>query len=173
MREPTVELYSNSQVCYAEKKIELMRKRASTTAHQAYFPRNLMLHKMYFTTYYPTGILDVNINDMIDINEMGLYLETTNRKLGKTIRGMRADNEGNYNRDEKSNILAAMAADGNDAMRWMETWTGEGTTIIRFLHFICQICDTLEEQHPQRSFCFTIDNLNVHKNAMVIHEILS
>ena len=99
MREPTVEPYSNSQVCRAEKKIELTRKRASTTAHQAYLPRNLMLRKMYFTTNYPTGIFYVNINDMIDINEMGLYLETTNRKLGKTVRGMRADDEGNYNRD--------------------------------------------------------------------------
>ena len=57
-------------------------------------------------------------------------------------------------------------------MRWIETWTGEGTTLVRFYHFIIRICDDLQQRYPERAFCFTMDNLNVHKNPLVVNEIL-
>ena len=35
------------------------------------------------------------------------------------------------------------------------------------------ILDDLEARYPGRSFCFTKDNLNVHKNPAVIFEIIN
>ena len=67
---------------------------------------------------YPNGIADVEVDDLIDIDEMGLVLESSNRKFGKTVRGLRADQKGKYNRGVKMNFLAAICGDSNDPMRW-------------------------------------------------------
>ena len=36
-----------------------------------------------------------------------------------------------------------------------------------------RIIGDLEERYPGRSFCFTMDNLNVHKNPAVVNVILN
>ena len=128
---------------------------------------------MYCEMNYPLGIADVSLADLIDMDEMGLFLESTNRKFGKTLRGLRADEQGPYNRGVKMNFLAAICGDENDPMRWHEHWIGEGTTVERFLDFIELILNDLQQRHPGRSFCFTLDNLNVHRNPAVVQEILN
>jgi len=39
--------------------------------------------------------------------------------------------------------------------------------------FVHTVCEVLSERHPGRIFCFTMDNLNVHKNVLVIQEIMN
>ena len=164
--------YSNSQVHCAEKKLNLTRKAASTTAYKAYLPRNLLLREMYFNSNYPLGIANVRIRDIIDTDEMGLFLESLNRSFGKTPQGERCDDRGAFeNCAPKLNVLAGICGDPDVPMRWIETWTGEGTTVIRYHSFIRRICIELNEHFPGRSFCFTMDNLNSHKNPLVIQEI--
>ena len=46
---------------------------------------------------------------------------------------------------------------------------GGGTTITRFYDFICLILDALAAQFPEQRFCFTTDNLNSHKNPIILN----
>ena len=172
-RDPTVMPYSASQLSRAEKKLDLTTVAASTTANAAYLPINMEKRRMYWAEAYPNGIADVEIDDLIDIDEMGLFLESTNRKFGKTLRGLRADQKGVYNRGLKMNFLAGVCGDRVDPMRWSIDWIGEGTTVEIFLGFMTTIVDDLGERYPDRSFCFTMDNLNVHKNPAVVNLVLN
>ena len=171
--DPTVDPYSPSQVYRAETFLDLTRKAASTTADLAYSALNLQKRDMYWTWNYPHGMADVDTDDIIDIDECGLFLETSNRNHGKVARGRRCDQRGVYNRGQKMNLLLAVCADRNYPMRWEESWIGEGTTLYRFYNYMHRIVDDLAQQHPGRSFCFTMDNLNVHKNPMVVNLILN
>lgn len=172
-RNPDVAPYSASQLSRAEKKLDLTTVAASTTANAAYLPINQEKRRMYWGEAYPLGIADVDLADIIDLDEMGLFLESTNRKFGKTLRGLRADDKGAYNRGVKMNFLAAISGDGDDPMRWHVDWIGEGTTVERFLAFMEMIVGDLADRYPGRSFCFTMDNLNVHKNPAVVNAILN
>ena len=53
-----------------------------------------------------------------------------------------------------------------------ETWVGEGTTHFRFYNFMEHLIIHLAFYHPDKSFCFTIDNLNIHKNQLIENMIL-
>mmetsp|Transcript_6296 Transcript_6296/g.6807 ORF Transcript_6296/g.6807 Transcript_6296/m.6807 type:complete len:191 (-) Transcript_6296:62-634(-) len=129
---------------------------------------------MYFNETYPLGMVGTLRENIIDIDEMGLQLENCNRKHGNSLVGDRCDDKGHFiNGLPKQNTLAAISGDNNDPMRWLETWTGEGTTLHRFLMFVHRVCEDLSVRHPGRTFCFTMDNLNVHKNVLVIQEIMN
>ena len=47
-----------------------------------------------------------------------------------------------------------------------------GTTIERFHGFIDCILEDLDQNHPGRSFVFTMDNLSAHRNPLVASRIL-
>ena len=129
--------YSNSQVHHAKKKLNLTRKAASTTAYKAYLPQNLMLHEMYFNSNYPLGIANLCVCDIIDTDEMGLFLESLNRCFGKTQQGERCDDRGAFdNCAPKLKVLAGICGDPDVPIHWIETWMGEGTTVIRYHCFI-------------------------------------
>jgi len=48
---------------------------ASTTFNQAYLPINLEKRRMCWENDYPFGVPDVNIADLINLDDMGLFLE--------------------------------------------------------------------------------------------------
>ena len=165
--------YSNSQLYRAEKKIGLSRKAASTTAHDAHLPINLIKREQYWNANYPHGIADIDPRDIIDADEMGLELEHQNRSFGKTVVGEQCNRKGAYNRNHKLNVLMAVSGCDVTRSRWSELWTGEGTTLQRFYDFIEMIVNDLNDRFPGRTFTFTMDNLNVHKNPLVIGLILN
>ena len=81
--------HSNSQLCRAEKRIGLSRKAASTTAHDAHLPINLIKREQYWNDNYPHGVADIDLRDIVDVDEMGLELEHQNCSFGKTVVGER------------------------------------------------------------------------------------
>ncbi|KAL7490443.1 LOW QUALITY PROTEIN: hypothetical protein ACHAWT_000143, partial [Skeletonema menzelii] len=97
--------YTNSQITQAEKRIGLTRKAGSTTAHQAYLPINLQKRWMYWNLPYPFGIADIRVEDLIDLDECGLFVETADKKIGKAFVGNRVRQEGNYQKSEKWTLL--------------------------------------------------------------------
>ena len=127
---------------------------------------------MYFTWGEPFGIAETPIHDIIDIDEAGMKLEHNNRRRGKSPTFLRCDDEGIYNRDKKTNLLLAIAGYEQYNNSWYEIWEGEGTTLFRFYEFIERIIHQLAQDHPQRSFCFTMDNLNVHHNPAILSLIV-
>ena len=165
--------YSNSQLYRAETRISLTRKAASTTAYQAYAPVNLAKRHNYWNLDYSFGIANIDPRDLIDIDEMGIEIEHSNRKHGKTAEGNRCNEAGVYNRNEKLNVLLAICGCDVNPLRWVETWTGEGTTLFRYYEFLVKVLDDLDVLFPGRVFCFTKDNLNSHKNPFILDTILA
>jgi hypothetical protein len=82
-------LYSPSQITRAEAKMGLSRKAGSTTAMQAKLPRNIMKRWQFWNTNYPYGIADIARENLIDVDEAGIFLETCNRGMGKSTIGKR------------------------------------------------------------------------------------
>ncbi len=71
----------------AEHLLDLRRKAPSTTCERAYWQINLCKRDMFWLWNYPFGRADVNTLDMIDMNECGLKIETSNPSFGKCVLG--------------------------------------------------------------------------------------
>ena len=71
--------YSPSQITRAEDVLNLTRKRGSTTAFQAYDPFNLQWRDNYLNMPYIYGMAHIKARDIIDIDEAGLELVSSNR----------------------------------------------------------------------------------------------
>ena len=124
---------------------------------------------MYWNNPYPLGTIGTATEDIIDIDECGLFFESSNRGFGKVKRGRRCDQKWIYNRaGQKLNLPLAICGDNNDPMRFSHKWPGEGTTLLIYYNFIRSIIDELERRHPGRLFCFTKDELNVLKNPIIM-----
>ena len=165
---PANDVYSDSQICRAETRLGLTRKKGSTTAFQAYLPINVLKRQNYFNMNYPVGIANINPRDVIDVDECGIQLETQNRSFGKTSKGDRCDQEGHYSRTTRLNVLVGISGDDAVASRWMNTWSGEGTTLYRFASFLDEVMNDLAVRYPGRVFCFVMDNLNTHKHPHIV-----
>ena len=165
--------YSPSQISRAEAMVGLSRKKGSTTAYQAFYDVNLEKRFNYWNLPYPLGIADIHRSRVIDLDECGVFLETTaNRKYGKAYLGLRVRDEGPYSKSEKLNLLLAICGENNDngidARRWADIWIEGGTTVFKMLEFIHQILEDIGPANENNFFVFTMDNLNSHKNPAVI-----
>ena len=121
------------------------------------------------------GRANVHTHDMIDVDESGMKIEASNPHFGKTVSFHRCHIDGAYNRERKLNLILAVSADPVYDMEWHEHWEQEegGTTLYRMYTFFERIMDQLAVDRPERSFCFTMDNLNVHHHPMLLDLITS
>jgi hypothetical protein len=160
-------------VVEAEHLLGLRRQASSTTCQRAFLPLNRYKRHVFWNHNYPLGRADVQTQDMIDVDEAGFKIESTNPSFGKTVSWLRCYLEGEYNRDKKVNCMMAISADRNYNMAWHDIWPQEegGTDVYRVYTFFRRVIDRLTIDHPGRSFCFTMDNLNTHKNPMVLNLI--
>ena len=169
---PYFSFYSPSQISKAEESIGMTRKKGSTTAYQAYFPVNLRKRWRYWNLPYPLGMADVPRSRIIDLDECGLYVQSSNRPHGKAYKGMRVRELGPYQKGEKWNVLLAVSGEdgenGNAARRWIDVWLEGGTTVTRMLDFITAILDDIGHATNDHFYVFTMDNLNSHRNVAVV-----
>jgi hypothetical protein len=77
--EPFPRFFSPSQITRTEDRLGLSRKRGSTTAYQALLPANIIKRWNYLNQNYPYGVADVPVEETIDIDEAGIFVETANR----------------------------------------------------------------------------------------------
>ena len=92
--------YAPSQLCRAEDRLGLSSVRGSTTAYQALLPRNLARRFVYRHSNYPAGIADILWDNVIDFDEAAIFVETANRKSGKSVIGVHVKEEGTYNHSD-------------------------------------------------------------------------
>ena len=170
--EPWPRFFSASQITKAEDRLGLSRKRGSTTAYQALLPINLIRRDLFWNRNYPIGRADINSEDMIDLDEAGIFLETCNRKHGKGYIGCRIREEGPYNHSEKYTITMAIAG-SQQGERYYDLERKAGTTTAAFLTFVQNVIATVGPGTPARRRCFTMDNLLAHKHPAVIGCILT
>ena len=171
--DPTVAPFCPSEIVRAEHILDLRRKASSTTCERAYWQINQHKREMFWTWNYPFGRADVDTSDMIDMDECGLKIETSNPGFGKCVSWERCHFEGAYNRERKLNLMMAISANPVYDMEWHEHWPQEegGTNLFRMYTFIERIIDQLAIDRPGCSFCFTMDNLNIHHNPVLLEMI--
>ena len=102
-------LYTLPDISKAETRLGLTRKKGSTTAYQAFLPRNLACRQAFWTQPWPYGIADINQADVIDIDESAFFLETANRGYGKAIVNDQVRQAGNYGHSTKWTLIMAAA----------------------------------------------------------------
>ena len=165
--------YSASQISRCEKSIHLTTKRSSTTAYRALLPVNVMRRDQYFNLPYPFGIADMNAEDMIDVDEAAIELTGINPNRGKSVEGQRVRDQGPYSKVEKVNLMLAICGDLLLPERWTDMWDQGGTTVDRLLNFLRRVIDDLAQVAPNRSFCFTMDNLSTHRSPLISNLIFA
>ena len=175
----TFRFYSPSQISETETWIGLTRKKGSTTAYQALLPINKLKRWAFWNLPFPYGIADIRRQDMIDLDECGVEVQSADRHWGKSYVGKRVKQTGPYQKSTKYNLLLAISGDGANPRRWRDTWTGEGTTGLRMIEFIRRILNEIGPGTPQRRYCFMMDNLRYVvmcvcvSTALISHPILS
>ena len=136
-------------------------------------PRNVRKRFNFWNMPYPFGCLGINARDMIDLDEVGVYPNETNRKHGKAAAGNCCREVGTYLKERKLNILMAVSGEEGEADRWVDLWEEGGTTNERFYQFICRIIDDIGPGTPQRRRVFAMDNLNAHTNPTIFAMIIN
>ena len=136
-------------------------------------PGNLQTRELYWTYPPPLGTRGVPISNIIEIDEAVFLLEHSDRRFGKTVLCLRCSQNGVYGKWEKINLLLAICGDDVGRMRWHKQWMDGGTTIERFYNFINHLLDDLAQNHPGRSFVFTMDNLSSHKKTLILNALLN
>jgi hypothetical protein len=61
------------------------RKASSTTCQRAFLPLNRYKRHIFWNHNYPLGQANVQMQDMIDVDEAGFKIESTNPGFGKTV----------------------------------------------------------------------------------------
>lgn len=171
-RNPDVEPYSPSQICRAEQRLGITRKVGSTTSIDAYTPINLFKRDNYWQQEYPFGVSGEETAIMIDIDECQFKLESQNHKHGKTIKGARCDSKGVYKNGAKAvSLLMGISGSEDEPFYFHQTFSEGGTDLYRFYCFMEDFISFLALNRQGQSFCFMMDNLNIHKNPLIISMI--
>jgi hypothetical protein len=168
-RMPQIPPFSDSQISRAEARLGLTRKKASKTSKMAYLTTNLLKRRCYWESAYPVGIADQQTSDMIDLDEARFKLESTDRSYAKVAREFRANVRSKYKkRDPGTNLIMAILGDGNNVYSFHRMYSRGGTDLYRFYCFMRDLIQDLAQVFPNRSFCFTMDNLNIHRHFIIL-----
>jgi hypothetical protein len=182
-------LYERPIIYRRCKELKMSRKRASTEAHQAYTPRNILRCQLFWSQPPPIGVHQTPRRLMIDFDECGLELQSCNRRHGMAFSGLRVRKRGNYSRDTKLTVIMAVEpGDPNlpnnvyGSIAWPRRWVwvseDAGTTAVRFAQFTRYVMEYIENnplplpqqlQHQQKYFLW--DNLGSHLAPLVYQTV--
>ena len=105
---PQPVFFSRKDICLQDQRLGFTRKRASITARQALRDDVLVRRRLFWTEPPPLGIRGVDIDCLIDIDEMKINLQSTNRSVGKAPQGSRVRDIGAYGHDVKYTLILAI-----------------------------------------------------------------
>ena len=164
--------------------MNMTRKRASTTAYQAFTRKNLHLHFRFWNYTFPGGIVGVRRRDLLDIDEMALQLKDANANYGHAVRNCRCRKVGHYGRGKfKITIIMAVEAGDPDLdpqelgsvarpRIWYHVSIDAGTSTEAYLKFLeYDVLDKFDENERQRTIMH--DNLSAHKSPEVAELVYS
>ena len=126
--------YSHTAISRALKHLTFSRKRSSKVAHLAFTRKNLFRRKIFHTERFPVGKVGIPRARLIDVDECGLELRSTDQHYGHAVKGLRVVHPGNYTRDTKVTGIAAiepgdpsLPEDVNGSMSRPHRWIGVST----------------------------------------------
>jgi hypothetical protein len=117
------------------------------------------MHRMFWNLPYPYGVADILRQDLINLNECGVKVQSGDCLWWKARVGKRVSQVGPNGRDTKINLLLAISGDGDTQNRWSEYWTGDGTTGLQMINFIQGFVNDVGQGNTQHRYCFIMDNL--------------
>jgi hypothetical protein len=166
---PINQPYSNSQILRAEQRLGLWLKVGSTSSGWAYRPIILLRRHMYWWEAYPLGVHGEDTDYMIDIDEAKFKLESQNRKWGKVTRQRRCDACRKYEKGEGGiSLIMGICGDEADPFEFHQQFARGGTGLWQFYCYMHDFIEFLDVNGPGNSYCFTMDNLNIHKNPIIV-----
>ena len=174
-------VFSRSQVSERMKHLGLTKKVGSTEARQASRPINVLKRQLFWNERPPFGVNGAHRRRLIDIDECGIEIQSTNRKYGHMPNGIRVVKPGHYSKDTKLTILLGIEAGDPDLppevlgsiqnpRKWLRILEKAGTTTNDFNDFVEYICDDLIEYHPNQqntNRIFMWDNLSCHCSPLI------
>jgi len=146
---PNPRFYAPSQLCRADDRLGLSSMRGFKIAYQALLRKNLDHRFVYWHSHYPAGMADVLRDDVIDFDETAIFVETTNRKSGNSVIGVRVKEEGPYNHSETYTLTMAISRH-HDGEKWVDFERKSGTTTHDTFQFVLRILRSIRRGTPQR-----------------------
>lgn len=116
---------------------------------------------------YPFGIANIARDDLIDLDEAGGFVETVNRKYGKSFIGTRCREVGPYGQSAKFTLTMAVSGDATDRFRYHTLDQRAGTGNAEFATFVQDILIAIGNGTAARRRCFIMDNLSAHHSAVI------
>ena len=181
----TGRVYSRSQVSKRLDELGMSKKVGSTEARQASLPINRFKREQFWRMNLPFGVNGCERRRLIDVDEIGIELQRTNRKYGHSHTGIRVVKPGHYSRDTKLTVILAVEPGDpalgpeirgsvNNPRRWLRILVKAGTSTIDFNDFLRSVCNNLQEYQPEgmvgnQSRVFLWDNLSSHCSP-IIHQ---
>ena len=81
----------------------------------------------------------------------------------------RCDARGMYKKGAESlSLLHAICGDSVNPFSFPRMYSEGGTTLHRFYFYMSDLISWLNINRPGQSFCFTMDNLNIHKHQIIL-----
>ena len=145
---------------------DVSRKVGAVTANHAMLPRNVLKWWQFWNMPFPYGIANINRNDLIDINEAAIFLETVGRRYGKCFVGKRVCGTGPYGHSEKWTLTMAISG-SPQGEQWVDFVHKSGMTTANFLTFIRRILNSIPPGNTGRRRVFIMDNLSSHQNVVI------
>ncbi|KAL7554355.1 hypothetical protein ACHAWF_017797 [Thalassiosira exigua] len=160
----------------------MTRKKASTTAYQAFTPDNVKLHHRFRTYPAPAGICGVQRRRLIDVDECSVELKYCNLNYGHAVRGLRVRKISNYGRGKIKFILILAIEPGDSELPegsegsvenprlWYRLSTDRATGIENYVDFLkYNLMDDFRNDEKSRTLLH--DNLSSHKAKEVINTV--
>lgn len=165
---------TDTEVTDGYKRLNLTRKKGSTTAYQAFTPKNSYLHFCFWNYNFPGGVRDVPIVRLMDGDEMAFHLGDASQGYGHAVKGLRVRKAGNYSRSKQKVVVIMFIEPGDPSLPahvegskerpriWYRVSTDSGTTIEGYRSFLeNDVFPYFRDDEPQRTLMH--DNLSSHK----------
>ena len=178
-------VYTRGQVTKRLKELGMTKKVGSMEARQASLPINIFKREQFWNMPVPFGVNGCERRRLIDVDEIGIEIQRSNRKYGHSFTGVRVVKPGHYSRDTKLTVILAVEAGDpelapevrgsiDNPRRWLRIMVKPGTTTLDFNDFLVSVCQDIQNNHPMgmignHSRVFLWDNLRSHCSP-IIHQ---
>ena len=106
-------VFTDNEISKGLRKLHMTKKKSSTTAYQAFTPRNIYLHNCFWSYNFPAGVANVKRRILADADEMAFTIGVASTSYGHAVKGLRVRKCGNYGRGRKKITVTMIIEPGN------------------------------------------------------------
>ncbi len=172
-------LNPESNICYwSPRKLLILSQNKSfcptlacttpTISKEACKPINLLKQEDYWFSNYPIGITNRNTDNIVGIDEAHYKLTSQDCKYGKSTTNKHVDSKGMYKKGASAITLnLSISESKHNQFAFAQQYDEDTTDLVQFYTYMCDFIDILAENGPGQSFCFTMDEVNIHKRPVI------